>query len=220
MARKLAPDDNGKTEAWVIIDAAPGSRLYVGFRQGVREADVRSALAAGRIRELLHTFEARAGDCIFVPAGTVHAIGAGVLLAEVQQSSDVTFRLYDWDRPGPDGRLRELHTEAALACIDFERGPVNPVVPARLPARHLLEELVRDEYFVIHRHRSDQPFAISADETCHVLMVLHGAAELTAGEHRLDLRLGQTVLLPAERDVVDIRPRGELTLLDAFLPQS
>lgn len=219
-ARELAPQDNGKTEAWVIIDAAPQSRLYVGFQEGVSEGDLRSALADGCIKELLHTFEARAGECVFVPAGTVHAIGAGVLLAEVQQTSDVTFRLYDWDRPGPDGGLRELHPEAALGCIDFERGPVHPVVPRRLPAGHLLEELVCDEYFVIHRHRAEKPFSIATDNSCHVLMVLNGAAELTAGEHRLGLPLGQTVLLPAERDTVDVRPRDEVTLLDAFLPHA
>jgi mannose-6-phosphate isomerase len=218
--RQFDPDANGKTEAWVILEAAPGSRLYVGFREGVREADVRSALAADRIEDLLHTIEARAGDCVLVPAGTVHAIGAGVLLAEVQQSSDVTFRLYDWGRLGPEGQPRELHIEQALRCIDFARGPVNPVVPRPVPADHRLEELVESEHFVLYRHSADGPFSIPADDTCHVLMVLSGAAVLTAGEHQLDLPLGQTVLLPARRDAVTIRPYGAVTLLDTFLPDA
>lgn len=212
------PDENGKTEAWVVIAAAPDSRLFVGFHEGVSEADVRSALAAGRIADLLHSFDARAGDCVFVPAGTVHAVGAGVLLAEVQQSSDVTFRLYDWERLGPDGRPRPLQTEAALQCIDFDRGPVDPVVPRPLPADHLREELVHGEHFVIHRHRGETPFAIPADDACHVLMVLGGAASLTAAGQQLDLPLGQTLLLPAQRDPITISPHGEVRLLDAFLP--
>jgi mannose-6-phosphate isomerase len=216
--REFTPDGNGKTEAWVILDAAPDSRLYVGFRDGVSEADVRSALAAGRIEALLHTIEARAGECIFVPAGTVHAIGAGVLLAEVQQSSDVTFRLYDWDRLDPDGRPRPLHIEQALRSIDFERGPVDPIVPRSLPVDHSLEELVCGEHFVIHRHRAHSPFSIPTDDTCHVLLVLGGAAALTAGPHQVELPLGQTVLLPAERDPVSIHPNAEVTLLDTFLP--
>lgn len=216
--REFDPSENGKTEAWVILDAAPDSRLYVGFREGVCEADVRKALTAGRIEDLLHTIGARAGDCIFVPAGTVHAIGAGVLLAEVQQSSDVTFRLYDWGRLGPDGTPRELHVEEALRCIDFDRGPVDPIVPRPLQAEHGQEELVRGEHFVLHRHRTRSPFSIPADNACHVLMVLGGAAALTTGKDVLELPMGQTVLLPAQRDSVTISPREEMTLLDAFLP--
>jgi mannose-6-phosphate isomerase len=215
----LVPEENGKTEAWVIIDASPHSRLFVGFHEGVSERDVRSALVAGRIEELLHVVPARPGECIFVPAGTVHAIGAGVLLAEVQQTSDVTFRLYDWNRLEPDGRPRPLQTEAALRCIDFRRGPVDPVVPRRLPADHFQEELVRGEHFVMHRHRGDRSFTLPDDQACHVLTVLGGRAVLTAGEHQVDLPLGQTVLLPAERDAVTICPDGEATLLDAFLPK-
>jgi mannose-6-phosphate isomerase len=216
--REFDPDENGKTEAWVILDAAVDSRLYVGFREGVSAADVRSALAAARIEDLLHTINVRAGDCVFVPAGTVHAVGAGILLAEVQQSSDVTFRLFDWGRVSPNGTPRELHIEQALRCIDFSRGPVDPVVPRPLPADHSLEEIVHGEHFVMHRHRAKSPFAIPADDTCHVLMVLGGGAALGAGELQLDLPLGQTVLLPAHRDPVTISPQGDVTLLDAFLP--
>jgi len=217
-ARQFDPTENGKTEAWVIIDAAPDSRLYVGLKDGVTEQDLRAALESDTVETLLHTINVQAGDCIFVPAGTVHAIGDGILLAEVQQSSDLTFRLYDWGHIGPDGRPRTLHLDDGIQCIDFDRGPVDLVAPRMLPADHTHEELIENKYFVMHRHRSDAPFDIASDELCHVIMVLGGAARLDAGADTLTLPLGQTVLLPAHRDPVTITPQPEVTLLDAIVP--
>ena len=119
LARDFDPTENGKTEAWVIVVAEPGSRLYAGLKDGVDAATLRQSLADGRIEDCLHSFEVAAGDCVFIPAGTVHAIAEGILLAEVQQSSDLTFRLYDWGRLGADGQPRELHIEESFRCIDF-----------------------------------------------------------------------------------------------------
>lgn len=218
LARQFHPGENGKTEAWVIIEANPGSQLYVGFNEGVTERDVRAAVDSGTVSSLLHTVDVAPGDCVFVPAGTVHAIGAGILLAEVQQSSDLTFRLYDWGYVGPDGKPRTLHIEEALQCIDFTRGPVDPIVPRLLPADHAHEELVESEYFAMHRHRSDGPFQLADDNLCHILLVLDGAARLDAGEHEVPLALGQTVVLPAQRDLVTISPLPDVTLLDAIVP--
>lgn len=218
LAKEVGPHENGKTEAWVIIDAAPGSLLYVGFHEGVSEAKVLAAIDKGRLESLLHTIEVQPGDCVFVPAGTIHAVGQGILLAEVQQSSDITYRLYDWNRPGPDGKLRELQIGQALRCLNFDRGPVDPVVPRLLAADHALEELVDAEYFVLHRHRSDAAFPIPSDNNCHVLMVLAGSATLKPSGRERDLPFGQTIVLPAERDEITITPAGDVTLLDAFVP--
>ncbi len=131
LARQFDPAENGKTEAWVIIDAAPDSRLYVGLRSGVSANELTTGLASGSIEPLLHQVLVKPGDCVFVPAGTVHAIGAGVLLAEIQQSSDLTFRVDDWNRLGTDGKPRELHIDQAMKCIDFKSGPVDPVAHNR-----------------------------------------------------------------------------------------
>src|SRR5262249_44750871 len=95
--RRLAAD-NGKTEAWVILHAEPGSVVYAGLRPGVTRDDLAGAMRSGAVEPLLHRFEPRQGDCILIPAGTVHAIGAGVVLAEIQQMSDATFRVHDWGR--------------------------------------------------------------------------------------------------------------------------
>lgn len=218
LAKQFDSSENGKTEAWVIVDAAPGSCVYVGFRDGVSEEDVRAAARRGDIAQLLHRYEAIPGDCIFVAAGTVHSIGAGVLLAEVQQASDITFRLNDWNRLGPDGQPRELHIDQALQCIDFDRGPVGPVVPRVVSENPTSEELVRCEYFVMRRHRSNRSFIIENDNACHILTVLRGRGRLTCEDVAIPLPTGQTVLLPAERGSVEITPSDELTLLDAFLP--
>ena len=101
---KRLAGDNGKTETWVIIDAEPGSLIYAGLKSGVTREQFREAVARGQVEPLLHRFEPKPGDCIMIEAGTVHAIGAGVLLAEIQQMSDATFRIDDWGRTGPDGK--------------------------------------------------------------------------------------------------------------------
>jgi mannose-6-phosphate isomerase len=117
-AERLWPGEGGKTEAWFVLEAEPGSRIYAGLLPGVDEARFRAALAAGRVGECLHQFAPRPGDCVFLPAGTVHAVGGGVLMAEVQQTSDATFRLFDWNRRDAAGKARTLHIEEGLACID------------------------------------------------------------------------------------------------------
>jgi len=101
-ARRFVPGECGKTEAWVILAADPGSCIYAGLKAGVDERALREALAQGTVEQRLHRLTVVAGDCLYIPAGTVHAIGEGILLAEVQQSSDLTFRLFDWNRVGPD----------------------------------------------------------------------------------------------------------------------
>ena len=133
-AAAAIPGERGKTEAWVILEAEPEACVFAGLRPEVDRDALSRAIAEGTVEACLHRLRVRPGDCVFIPAGTVHALGEGVLLAEVQQSSDITYRLHDWNRLGPDGRPRPLHIEASLACTDFTRGPVGPQVPQPLPA--------------------------------------------------------------------------------------
>jgi mannose-6-phosphate isomerase len=217
LAKEFEPEENGKTEAWVILEKEEDSELYVGLKDGITREDLRRALDERSVPSLLHRFRVRPGDCVFVPAGTVHSIGAGILLAEIQQSSDLTFRLYDWGRVDSEGRPRELHIEEALRCIDFQRGPVNPVAPRPERADHPFETVVRSPYFCLQRHRSSDPFSIPQDETCHVIMSLAGNGQLRSAAETVALPRGQTVLLPAERSKIVIEPAGELVLLDTSL---
>ncbi len=108
-----------KTEMWYIMGASPGAELYVGLRAGVTRESFEAAIASGTVAECFHRISTRAGDCMFLPSGRVHAIGAGHLIAEIQQNSDTTFRVYDWDRKGLDGKPRALHVAESLECIDF-----------------------------------------------------------------------------------------------------
>ncbi|MEX2286563.1 MAG: type I phosphomannose isomerase catalytic subunit [Planctomycetaceae bacterium] len=218
-AQRIDPRENGKTEAWVILEVEPQSRLYAGLKQGVDRQRLQSAVENGTVEDCLHSFPVKPGDCVFIPAGTVHAIGEGILLAEIQQSSDVTFRLDDWGRLGSDGKPRALHVEQALACIDFERGPVDPVAPKVISSsRHRLEELVACEYFVMRRHTSASPFPFVAEDRLRVLMMLEGRATIEGGGQSDQFPRGQTVLLPAMVDETTIRPDGQVVVLEAFLP--
>ena len=214
-ARFFDPRENGKTEAWVILDAKPNSRLFAGLKREIDLFRLQRHLAAGTVEECLHSYPVRSGDCVFIPAGTVHAIGEGVLLAEVQQSSDLTFRLHDWGRLGTDGQPRPLHIDESLACIDFDRGPVDPVVPRRL--NHRSEELVSSEFFNLHRHTLCESTHFTIDSRFHVLLVLSGCGALTCEGSTQQLRSGTTLLLPASCPPVFVEPCGELILLDAFL---
>jgi len=147
-----ARGDRGKTEMWVVLAAEPGAELIFGFRPGVDRERFAAELAAGRIEAILHRVPAAAGDVFFVPPGAIHALGPGLLVAEIQQSSDLTFRIYDWDRPGNDGRPRPLHVADALEVLDYgliEPGPTTPRASgfAGRPA----EELARCPHFVTQR---------------------------------------------------------------------
>lgn len=216
-AAKLQPGENGKTEAWVILDSTPDSRLFVGLKPGVDRDRLRQSLEDGTVAGCLHSFPVSPGDCVFVHAGTLHAIGESILLAEVQQSSNVTFRLHDWGRLGTDGRPRPLHVEEALAVIDFARGPVDPVTPRVISEpKPRTELLVNCPYFEMRRHTATTAFELASPGTFRVLMVLRGAAEIVADDDRRRLVAGRTLLVPACCGTVQVVPEGAagVTVLD------
>jgi mannose-6-phosphate isomerase len=218
-ARRYRADGNGKTEAWVILEAASESRIFAGLRRGVTRDDLRHALESGDIESCLHSFPAVAGQCVFVPAGTIHAIDAGVLLAEVQQSSDITFRLHDWGRVGTDGRPRPLHITEAFDSTDFLRGPISPVVsqPVPLPS-HVAENLVECPHFVIRRHLTNATFDLARDDRFRIVMLLSGQTDLTTNTDVERLSTGDTVLIPAACPSIKFVPRGAVRLLEIYLP--
>ncbi len=218
-ARQLTPPDRGKTEAWYVIDAVPGSRIYAGLRRGTSRDELAAALRAGRCGDVLHSFEPHRGDCIFIPAGTVHAIGAGLMVAEIQQSSDVTYRLHDWNRVGPDGKPRAMHVEAGLEAVThFE--PVEPVVgePAGDPA---VRRLVTNEYFVLDEVCPNRDWQVGGDNTCHFLAMLSGSIRFETRWGLPDLATGACVLLPAavgRQTIEALESVGHAKLLHISLP--
>lgn len=218
-ARQFDPRENGKTEAWVILAAEPGSCVYAGLKNGIDRSRLEQAIATGTVESCLHRVPVVAGDCLFIPAGTVHAIGEGILLAEVQQASDLTFRLDDWGRAGSDGQPRPLHIRESLDCTDFARGPVAPVQPTPVHdnASHC-EELVRCAYFVMRRHTGAAPLALGGDGQCRLVAMLQGTGTVSDGQQNQPLRLGETVMLPAACPQVQIVPSGTVVILEAYLP--
>jgi len=219
-AARYHPGERGKTEAWVILDAPPGSRVWVGLREGIDRGELERAVERGQVEQLLHAIDVIPGHCILVPAGTLHAIGEGILLAEVQQTSDRTFRLFDWDRTDPDGRPRPLHINAALDCTDFDRGPVDPVTAHRVAGQPGLEQLVDCPFFSIRRLSVTRPIERPGSDRFRVLMTLEGNGELTAGTGRHRLAPGRTLLLPASCPDAVIEPEGRLVLLEVSLPDA
>lgn len=210
----------GKTEAWVIVSADPGSRLCAGLRDGVSRQQLADALNAGEIEECLHTYAVQPGDCVFVPAGTVHALGPGIVLAEVQQQSNITYRLHDWGRVGSDGKPRPIHVNESLAVTDFQRGPVDPVHPQVLreegSCRH--EELVSCPYFRIRRHTGQGNFVVSSDNRFRILMQLAGRSELRTTHGADELPFGTTSLIPAACSDAEVRTDDQSILLEIDIP--
>lgn len=216
---KLTPPDLGKTEAWVILDAAPGSVLYAGLKRGFDRAALEREVQRGTTELCLHKIEPRAGDCIFIPAGVVHALGSGMLVAEIQQASDTTFRLFDWNRVGPDGKPRELHIDQALDAIDYVTGPVDPQSPQ--PTDHpAVQRLVTCDKFVLNRVQlsaANRQWQTGLDNRFHLLAGISGEAIVEAGGTSEPLVRGQTLLVPACLDSLIVRGESA-TLLDIHLP--
>ncbi len=226
---RLDPPDGGKTEAWVILDVAPGSLIYSGLKRGFDRAALEREVSRGTSELCLHRFEPHVGDCVFLPAGTVHALGAGLLVAEIQQSSDTTYRLHDWNRVGPDGKPRDLHIEKALDVTDFDRGPVHPVSPQPTD-RAGVSRLVACDQFVLDRweydgsNRQTDEFnsaglAVGGDDRFHILVVLAGEVSILGDPSSRPLQRGQTLLAPASVGPIQITANSHFaTMLDIYLP--
>lgn len=216
-AAKLDPPDLGKTEAWVVLATEPGSVIYAGLKTGVDRRMLAQEIAAGTTESCLHTIEPKAGDCLFIPAGTVHALGAGLLIAEIQQSSDTTFRLFDWNRLGIDGRPRQLHVEQALSVIDFQRGPVTMQVE-RPTDRASVGRLVDCDQFILDRWQIQAPCSLGGDGRFHILAVTDGELTVEGDAVSGPLKKGSTILLPAACGEVQLTPCGGAVVLDSYLP--
>ena len=212
--------ESGKTEAWVVLEAARDSRIYAGLKRGTTEDDLELALKNRAVADLLAGFTPMVGDAVFIRAGTVHSL-SDVVVFEVQENSDVTFRLYDWDRVDPKtGKPRSLQVEQAIACIDFDQvaiGPVAPVLEEAAPVRR--ERLFHCEHFSVWRHRGGVPFSVGAAGTPRVLVCIAGEGALEHSGTDYPVGRGDVVLLPAEVGACSYRPHNAVTLLEVALPE-
>lgn len=215
-AALLDPPDLGKTEAWVILHAQPGSRIYAGLQPSCNRHALEQAVAQEKIPNCLHSFAAQPGQCLFIPAGTVHALGAGLVVAEIQQASDTTYRLYDWDRRGPDGQPRQLHIQESLAAIDYSATAVAPQTPQ--PADDpRIERLVTCDKFILDRLTWSGELTFVATNRFHIISVLAGEVTLLASP-ALTLTTGQTALVPASHGQLTLTAAKSAVALDMYLP--
>lgn len=212
---QMPEPDLGKTEAWYIVASTPESLVYAGLKSGVDQAAFREAIEAGETDKVLHAFHPEPGDCLFIPAGTVHALGAGLLVAEIQQSSDTTFRLFDWNRVGADGNPRPLHIQQALDVTDYALGPVQPRKSD--PARSGWQSLVECDKFVLRSLECGEA-TVGGGPKFQIVTVPRGTLTLRLGEETRTLVTGETVFVPANLDPVEIVVDDDSTALAMGLP--
>jgi mannose-6-phosphate isomerase len=213
----IPPGEHGKTEAWVVLQATPNSKIYAGLKAGTNLVDLQNAVANHTVPDNLASIIPNVGDCVFVHSGTVHTI-SDVVVFEVQENSDVTLRLYDWDRVDPKtGKARNLTVPQALACIDFARGPVELITPITdAPGR---ERIFDCEHFVLWRLCTESPFTVGAPGSPRVLVCVEGDGELEHKGVKYDIGKGDVMLLPAVVGTCCFSPHGQATVLEVSLPE-
>lgn len=209
----------GKSEMWYIIRADEGAHLYAGFKQQISLEEYHRRIADGTITEVLADHQVKAGDVFYLPAGRVHAICGGILLAEVQQSSDITYRIFDYNRPGMDGKPRELHTDLAAQALDFHV-EANYRTEYVAPSNRAVQ-IIDTPYFDVRVMEISRPFHrdLRKYDSFIISMCLEGDCTLrirSTGDE-VFLRAGHSTLIPAAIADYDILPSRNTRLLDAFI---
>jgi mannose-6-phosphate isomerase len=217
----LPASETPKTEAWVVLEAGAESRIYAGLKPGTTADNLRRAVANGKVADRLAYFTPKPGDAVFIPAGTVHTLGDDVVVFEIQQNSDVTFRLYDWGHVDTKtGKPRELEVDQALACIDFKNGSaglVSPRLEARTPVDR--ERLFNCDFFRLWCLHGASPFTVGATGEARVLVCLEGAGQLERSGATHIVGKGEVWLLPAVVGACAFHPHNSVTLLEIAIPE-
>ena len=209
-SKQLGLADPGKCEAWVVLETSEKSRLDAGLKVGVDRAGFERRLQDGSVDQCLNHLTPEVGDCLYLPSGTVHSARGGVVLVEVQPSSDATFRLFDWNRLDARGHARPLHREKGLNVVDWSLGPLGFVVSATtlpLASGATITKLLDTPKFHLHRYDFRRPYS-PKDLAGRMVawVVIHGSAELRTTGQTLKLHRGQTVLVPASSEAVEWVP--------------
>tara|TARA_R110000796_G_scaffold9557_1_gene32459 strand:+ start:21248 stop:22237 length:990 start_codon:yes stop_codon:yes gene_type:complete len=208
----------GKTEMWYVLQADKGAKLISGFNKDTSKEEYLEYLNNGKLSELLNEESVKAGDAFFLPAGRVHTIGKGLLIAEIQQSSDITYRIYDFDRTDEEGNKRELHTEEALDALDYNVYPdykiqvqksLNEVVPLA-ESEYFQTNLLEFSTGIIREHYNKDSFVI--------YVCIEGEAEITTLGHTAKISMGNTVLVPQKFPEVHIKTNSGFKMLETYLP--
>ncbi|HEY3783814.1 MAG TPA: type I phosphomannose isomerase catalytic subunit [Steroidobacteraceae bacterium] len=218
---KLIPaSDTGKTEAWVVLEVGPGARVFAGLKTAAAADTLRQAITNGTVADQLASFVPKPRDAVFIGAGAIHSLSDAVVF-EVQQNSDVTFRLYDWDQLDPrTGRPRSLQVDQAMACIDFAQGAIGPITPLVKQTQPLRETLVQGSEFGMTRISGRRSFKVGAARLPRVLVCLAGDGFLEHAGADYPIRKGDALLLPAVVGELSCRPHGLINVLEISLPEA
>lgn len=214
----------GKTEMWYIIDAEPGAKLIYGLKPGVTPASFRAALEAGELERCLHYLPVEAGDAVFIPSGSLHAILEGIILAEIQQNSDTTYRVYDWNRVGDDGKPRPLHVDKAMDVINFDQIEPGPFEPQLLEDSDGLHRtsITASDFFNVEKVTlagAGTAFKGQADgSTFEIWGIMSGQAQVNWAGSPLPLSAVRFTLLPAALGAFEIQAHSPATFLRAYVP--
>jgi mannose-6-phosphate isomerase len=210
-------DAYGKTEMWYILDSGQSSKIYTGFSQKITKEKFKDVLINGELLKILNVESAEAGDTFFIPAGRIHAIGAGILLVEIQQTSDITYRVFDWDRVDSEGKSRDLHIDLAIDALDFQTSGTSKII--KKPVADKTENIVSCPYFHTNilqfgsRIRKDYNILDS-----FVIYICIAGEFIIHWENGAEaVKKGETVLLPAMITDVVLEPRPEARILEIFI---
>ena len=227
---QVHPDDQtaaavggeAKSEMWFLLDAAAGAAIYRGLKPGTTREGMEQALAGGDPERVLIRLPVSRDDAVYIPGGTVHAIGAGCLILEVQQNSNTTYRIHDWGRTGPDGKPRDVHLDQAAKVIHWSQSLpdlARPTVDV-IGEGYAIERVLATEYFTVGRLRVDTRYSWAPDsQGMAMLFVQEGTGQLTAGDFEAELKPGCTWLIPACLDQCEVIPCGEaMRLVTISLP--
>lgn len=213
----LPKGELGKTEMWYVLDAKPGAKIIYGLKDGVTRESMKEALENGTVMDTLREVSVEAGDTFYIPAGTVHALCAGVVVAEIQQNSDTTYRIYDYDRPGLDGKPRELHIEDSLNVTAFDGSGATTMKTDGLTAGQWLQ-LAKSPYFIVEKGIVDGAWNLATTpESFTILVICEGSGTMSWNSGSMEYKAGQCFLLPANLGSYTLE--GQATVLRSYLPE-
>lgn len=212
----LPESESGKTEMWYILSAKPGAKIIYGLKENIDAKAMARAVELGLVMDTLHEVSVKAGDAFYIPAGTVHALCSGVVVAEIQQNSDTTYRLYDYNRPGLDGKLRELHVEESLKVIAYDNAGASRMNTMNMEPGEWLT-IASSTYFLVEKGLiKDSEAAATSPDSFVILVIAEGDGRLSWEEGEQPVRAGECFLLPATLGRYELS--GSLTVLRCSVP--
>lgn len=219
LKKYIPAGESGKTEAWVVLETGKKPIIYAGLKPGTNKEKLEGSLEKHKVAEDLASFKPKIGDSVFIKAGTVHTLG-DVVVFEVQENSDVTYRLYDWDRiDEKTGKPRDLQVEQAIACIDFKQTEIGPVKAIVIGVDHVKrEKIFENEHFDLWRLTGKSPFVVGKDATPRVLVCIEGEGEVEDNNKKYKLAKGDVMLLPAITGACNFVPKNKTIILEIGLP--